>query len=95
MKNQVLYLYDKKLELQNATIITKIGMVRESLLSSVLSDIFTFIMLISLFCANAYFIHSRLFSVLILVMFFVTAKRGTKKVTKDELLKILNEAIEN
>lgn len=70
------------------------AIVKESLMQSVLSDLFTFGTIVLSFAVNAYFIHSRLLSGLLLSAFlFMLMSTKKEIVTKEEFLKRFEEMI--
>ena len=92
MSNQVINFY----EVKNDKIIYKAGIIKESMLSSIISDIFTFLMIISSFWINAHFIHSRAMSVLLLFMLIFSFNFGSRKrnLTKEEFKKVMNQYLD-
>lgn len=70
-----------------------IGLIKESMLASIISDTYTFGIMILSFWINYHYIHSRLVSGILLFCFLLNAAWGTKKklVTKEEFKKIVDE----
>ena len=93
---KVINLFESESKIGNTKVIYKGGIVKENLLSSILSDTYTFGILLLSFWVNQQYIHSRIVSVILLLAFLFQCFRGTnkKRVSKDEFVKIMNEYIQ-
>ena len=87
---------EENINVGKTNIIYRGAIIRESLLSSVLSDAFTFGTLLFSFWVNYNFIHSKLLSCILLLSFLFSLDFGTKKkrVSKEEFKKIMEEILE-
>lgn len=73
-----IYLTEKSLKLGNRIFEYKGVIVRESLLESILSDLFTFGCLVSSFALNQFFVHSKILTSILIIMFLFMLN-STKK----------------
>jgi hypothetical protein len=93
---KVINLFESESKIGNTRVIYKGGIVKENLLSSILSDTYTFGVLLLSFWINQQYIHSRIVSTILLLAFLLQCFWGTnkKRVSKDEFLKIMNEHLQ-
>ena len=93
---KVINLFESESKIGNTKVIYKGGIIKENLLSSILSDTYTFAILLFSFWINQQYIHSRLVSIILLLSFLVQCFWGTnkKRVSKDEFVKIMNEHLQ-
>ena len=93
---KVIYLCEKEITILDNHYLCKIAIVKESLLESILSDVFTYFIMLLSFGINQYFIHSRMVSFVILIMFivFLTVQGTHKRVSTEEYKKIVDELLE-
>lgn len=93
---KVIYLCEKETTILNKHYLCRTAIVEESLLESILSDVFTYFIMLLSFGINQFFIHSRMVSFVILIMFFVflTVKCTHKRVSAEEYKKIVDELLE-
>lgn len=89
MSNKTFYIT----EFQSSDKIVKMTFYRENLLQSILSDICTFSFILISFGINQYFIHSRMVSFILLIIFivFMYSKTITRRISIDEFKKIIDE----
>lgn len=97
MSRKVITMYEETSTFGNKTIIYKGGIVKESLLSSILSDTYTYGILLLSFWVNQAFIHSRIVSTILLFSFIFSLFFSTNKknVSKEEFKKIMNEHLKD
>lgn len=90
---KVINLFESESNIGDKKIIYKGGIIKENLLSSILSDTYTYGILLLSFWVNQQYIHSRIVSVILLLAFLLQCFWGTnkKRVSKDEFIKIMNE----
>lgn len=87
-----IYLTEGEYKLGNKIFQYKGAIVKENLLSSILSDLFTFFSLVSSFALNEFFIHSKLLAVILTIMFiFMLSSTKKEYITKEEFLKKIEE----
>lgn len=87
-----IYLLENSYKLDDETFICKNMLVRESLIESILSDLFSFGSLVSSFALNAYFVHSRLLAAILTIMFLIMLNSTKKiRITKEEFLEKFEE----
>lgn len=87
-----IYLTEKEYELGNRVFKYKGAIVKESLFESILSDLFTFGCLVSSFALNQFFVHSKILtSILIIMFFFMLNSIKKENITKEEFLKKFEE----
>lgn len=87
-----IYLTEKSLKLGNRIFEYKGVIVRESLLESILSDLFTFGCLVSSFALNQFFVHSKILTSILIIMFlFMLNSTKKENITKEEFLKKFEE----
>lgn len=88
---------EENIKIGNTNIIYRGAIIRESLLSSILSDIFTFGTLLFSFWVNYNFIHSKILSCILLLSFLFSLNFSTKKerVSKEEFKRIMEEVLED
>lgn len=91
---KVIYLYEKETTILDKHYLYRTAIVKESLLESILSDIFTYFIMLLSFGVNQYFIHSRMVSFVILIMFILYLNSGYKRVSSEEYKKIVDELLE-
>lgn len=93
---KVINLFESESKIGNTRVIYKGGIVKENLLSSILSDTYTFGILLLSFWVNQQYIHSRIVSIILLLSFLLQCFWGTnkKRVSKDEFIKIMNEHLQ-
>ena len=96
MTKKTINLFESESKIGNTKIIYKGGIVKENLLSSILSDTYTFAILLLSFWVNQQYIHSRIVSVILLLSFLVQCFWGTNKrrVSKDEFIEIMNKHLQ-
>lgn len=92
MSNKTFYIT----EFQTSDKTVKMTFYRENLLQSILSDICTFSFILISFGINQYFIHSRMVSFILLIIFlvFMHSKTITRRISIDEFKKIIDEVAE-
>ena len=90
---KVINLFESESKIGNTKVIYKGGIIKENLLSSILSDTYTLGILLLSFWVNQQYIHSRIVSIILLLSFLLQCFWGTnkKRVSKDEFIKIMNE----
>lgn len=93
---KTIYVTEENIKVGNTNIIYKGAIIKENLLSSIFSDVFTFGTLLLSFWINYSFIHSKLLSCILLFCFLFSLNYGTKKkiVSKEEFKKIMEEILE-
>lgn len=93
---KVIYLCEKETTILDKHYLCRTAIVKESLLESILSDAFTYFIMLLSFGINQYFIHSRMVSFVMLIMFivFLTAQGTHKRVSSEEYKKIVDELLE-
>ena len=93
MDKPIIYNIESESEIGNLKVKTKASMVRESLLHSIVSDTYTFGILLFSFWVNQTFIHSKMVSCILLFSFLFTAAFITKrqKLTKEEFKEKMEE----
>lgn len=91
---KVIYLYEKETTILDKHYLYRTAIVKESLLESILSDVFTYFIILLSFGVNQYFIHSRMVSFVILIMFILYLNSGYKRVSSEEYKKIVDELLE-
>ena len=93
---KIINVFESESKIGNTKVIYKGGIIKENLLSSILSDTYTFGILLFSFWINQQYIHSRLVSIILLLSFLVQCFWGTnkKRVSKDEFIKIMNEHLQ-
>lgn len=90
-----IYLTENEYKLGDKTFKYKGAIVKESLLESVLSDLFTFGCLVLSFALNQFFVHSKILtSILIIMFFFILNSTKKENITKEEFLKEFEEMTE-
>ena len=97
MKKPVLFVLSETKEINGIKYICEFGYIKESLIYSIISDLFTFGILILGFYINHFYIGSKLLSLILLTCFLVMAN-STKKMkisNKEEFMKRFNEAMED
>lgn len=96
MTKKTINLFESESKIGNTKIIYKGGIVKENLLSSILSDTYTFGILLLSFWINQQYIHSRIVSVILLLSFLVQCFGGTNKrrISKDEFIEIMNKHLQ-
>ena len=93
MEHTRIYLVENEQTIGNFKIKTRIGLAKEGLWQSVVSDIFTFFMILLSFGVNAYYIHSKLVSILLLFMFIFMSTEKHKVLSKNEFLELVNKEL--
>ena len=93
---KVIYLYEKEYTISDQHYLCRTAIVKESLLESILSDVFTYFIMLLSFGINQFFIHSRMVSFVILIIFilYLTVKCEHKRVSTKEYKKIVDELLE-
>lgn len=93
---KIIHLVERKKTVGNTTIIYKGAIIKSSLVQSILSDFFTFGILVFSFWVNCQFIHSKILSCILLFCFiFHLCFCGNKQeVSKEEFIKIMNKHLE-
>lgn len=93
---KVIYLCEKETTILDKHYLCRTAIVKESLLESILSDVFTYFIMLLSFGINQYFIHSRMVLFVILIMFilYLTVEGGYKRVSSEEYKKIVDELLE-
>lgn len=93
---KIINVFESESKIGNTKVIYKGGIIKENLLSSILSDTYTFGILLFSFWINQQYIHSRLVSIILLLSFLAQCFWGTnkKRVSKDEFIKIMNEHLQ-
>lgn len=93
---KVVQTYENINKCGDKTIIYKAGIVKESLLASIISDTYTFGILIFSFWINQQFIQSRVVSGILLFAFLFSLffKSNERTVSKEEFKKIMDKYLE-
>lgn len=94
MKKTII-LSENEITLGDKTIQSRIGLMKESMFSSIISDTYTFGIMLLSFWVNQQYIHSKTVSVILLFCFLFSLSFGTKtkKVTKEEFKKYVEEVL--
>ena len=95
MKTRIV-MYEDESKCGNTKVVYKAGIVKESLLASILSDTYTYGILILSFWINQQYIHSKIVSCILLFSFIFTLYFSSKKevVSKEQFKKVMNEYLE-
>lgn len=90
---KVINMFENETNIGNTRVIYKGGIVKESLLSSIISDTYSFGSVLLSFWVNQQFIHSKIVSVILLFAFMLSLFWGTnkKRVSTEEFKKIMEE----
>ena len=85
--------YEEEHKIGDLKTIYKAGIVKENFISSILSDTYTFGILVLSFWVNQTYIHSRMLSCILLFCFLFNLNFSTRKkrVSKEEFKNIMNE----
>lgn len=93
---KIINFYEQECEVGNKKVIYKGAIIKESLISSILSDTYTFGILLLSFYINQTYVHSKLLAGILLILFLFQLNSAKKKrVTKEEFKKIMNEYLED
>jgi hypothetical protein len=94
---KVVQTYENIYNYGNKIIIYKAGIVKESLLSSILSDTYTFGILIFSFWVNHQFIQSRIVSSILLFCFILSLifKSAERTISKEEFKQKMDKYLED
>ena len=96
-KAKEIIMYETKKKVLNSELILRFGIVKESLISSILKDIFTFGIMLFSFWVNAQFINSKMVSCILLFCFLVAMwnkSKDTKTETFEEFIEEARKLIE-
>jgi hypothetical protein len=95
MNKTIINYYEQERQVGNLKVIYKGGIVKENLMSSIITDTYTFGILLLSFWVNSQFIHSKIVSCILLFCFLFTLNSAKKKrISKEEFKKIMNEYLE-
>lgn len=96
MNKTIINYYEQEQQVGNLKVIYKGGIVKESLMSSIISDTYTFGMLLFSFWVNSQFIHSKIVACILLFCFLfnLCSAERRKRISKEEFKKIMNEYLE-
>jgi hypothetical protein len=88
--------YEQEQQIGNLKVIYKAGIVKENLMSSIITDTYTFGILLFSFWVNSQFIHSKIVSCILLFCFLFTLNSAKRKkmISKEEFKKIMNDYLE-
>ncbi len=96
-KAKEIVMYETKKKVFNSEILLRFGIIKESLISSILKDIFTFGIMLFSFWVNAQFINSKMVSCILLFCFLVAMwnkSKDTKTETFEEFIEEARKLIE-
>ena len=96
-KAKEIIMHETKKKVLNSKLILRFGIVKESLISSILKDIFTFGIMLFSFWVNAQFINSKMVSCILLFCFLVAMwnkSEDTKTETFEEFIEEARKLIE-
>ena len=96
-KAKEIIMYETKKKVLNSELILRFGIVKESLISSILKDIFTFGIMLFSFWVNAQFINSKMVSCILLFCFLVAMwnkSKDVKTATFDEFIEEARKLVE-
>lgn len=93
---KIINLYEQETQIGNTKIIYKGGVVKENLISSIISDTYTFGILLFSFWVNQQYIQSKIVSCILLFSFLISlfADSKKRKVSKEDFKKIMDEYLE-
>lgn len=96
MKNPVLFVSSNEKEVNGTKYIYKFAYIKESLVYSIIEDLFTYGILMAGICINHFYIGSTLLHFVFLICYFVLIRNisKTKLTNKEDFLKGFNEAME-
>ena len=90
---KVINMFESETNIGKTRVIYKGGIVKENLLSSIISDTYSFGSVLLSFWVNQQFIHSKIVSIILLFSFLLSLFWGTnkKRVSTEEFKKIMEE----
>ena len=91
-KAKEIIMYETKKKVLNSELILRFGIVKESLISSILKDIFTFGIMLFSFWVNAQFINSKMVSCILLFCFLVAMWNKSKDTKTETFEEFIEEA---
>jgi hypothetical protein len=93
---KIIHLVESQKTLGNTTIIYKGAIIKSSLVQSIISDFFTFGIMVFSFWVNYQFIHSKILSCILLFCFIfqLCCCKNKQVVSKEEFIKIMNKHLE-
>lgn len=93
---KIIHLVESKKTVGNTTTIYKGAIIKDGLVESIISDFFTFGIMVFSFWVNYQFIHSKILSCILLFCFIFTLCSCTDRqvVSKEEFIKIMNKHLE-
>jgi hypothetical protein len=93
---KIIHLVESKKTVGNITTIYKGAIVKEGLVQSIISDFFTFGIMVFSFWVNCQFIHSKILSCILLFcfIFLLCFSENKQVVSKEEFKKIMNKHLE-
>ena len=96
-KAKEIIMYETKKKVLDSEVLVRFGVIKESLISSILKDIFTFGVMLFSFWVNAQFINSKMVSCILLFCFLVAMwnkSKETNTVTFDEFIEEARKLVE-